>query len=128
MFEIEVFYCTLNEPNRNCELLTLIVHYNLMSYIFEVKRGLLDTSLRIFGVGGHVYRHRVEVEYIALLMNMEFISRVRQDFYHFQECKARVKSCLTSEINSIFNYKALNFLFITFSLLLEHVYFKSDRF
>jgi hypothetical protein len=38
------------------------------------------------------------------------------------------KSPLTSEINFIFINKALNFLFITISLLLEHVCFKSERF
>jgi hypothetical protein len=39
-----------------------------------------------------------------------------------------IKFCLTSEINSIFINKALNFLFITFSLRLKHVCFKSERF
>ena len=36
-------------------------------------------------------------------------------------CKNMTKSCLTSEINAIFNIKSLNFLFITFSLIFEHV-------
>jgi hypothetical protein len=38
------------------------------------------------------------------------------------------ESCLTSEINSIVIIKALDFLFISFSLLLEHVCFKYVRF
>jgi hypothetical protein len=39
-----------------------------------------------------------------------------------------IKILSKSEINSIFINKALNFLFITFLLLLEHVCFKSERF
>ena len=44
---------------------------------------------------------------------------------------SRVRSTsenIMSEINYTFINKALNFLFITFLLLLEHVCFKSERF
>ena len=39
--------------------------------------------------------------------------------------KIFLNSCPTSEINSIFNIKLLNSLFIPFSLVLKHVSFKS---
>ena len=38
-----------------------------------------------------------------------------------------LKSYLTSEINSIFNVKTLNFLFNTFSLVFEHVFLSNFR-
>ena len=59
----------------------------------------------------------------GLTLNMEFIARVRPEFFLFSRLWGTSEnirlSCLSSEMNSIFIVKPLNVLFITFSLVFQ---------
>ena len=106
----------------NCVLVVWTV-INLFPCVSEFARRIVSYELQ----GAIIYIQDIQwfdVEYGIFLMR-------RQDILYFHECESRVKifkkSCLTSEINSIFNIKSIEFsvLIITFSLVFEHVSYKS---
>jgi hypothetical protein len=75
----------------------------------------------------------IEDIFNALSMNMEFISRVRQINKNYFEniftSAEKILKILSYELNKLyFQLQNIEFLFITYLLLLEHVCLKSEIF
>ena len=65
---------------------------------------------------------------MVLTLNMEFISLLRQDFEIFLHVlRTRENSCFTREINSLFNIKLLNILYIFTAVIFTMWQFQNEH-
>ena len=70
-------------------------------------------------INGRANKHIEDIQWLDIGYGMHFTSKIT--FLIFTLVRSNRKSCVTSEINSKFNLKAYNFLFITFYRVFEHV-------